>query len=178
MIAAFGCQTTVISTGFQHCARAEESKVLLLLPLAVVVCGLLPGQWSRMTFNKGTMQKFAKSRQGIGSSEIAPCQTGKGQIPCGNAIFVTQNIDVGAVVVKLQPDVVLFYGTLEVFLLLSVGEAEIPVLRRACAKRFARTTVGDILKLALLSAFFCGFLTYWLHDHLYADPVSDARRST
>jgi predicted ferric reductase len=146
--------------------RLYAAAVLLLLPVAVVVCGLLPGQWSRMTFNKGTMQKFAKSRQGIGSSEIAPCHRTEIH-PCGNAIFVTQNIDVGAVVVKLQPDVVLFYGTLEVFLLLSVGEAEIPVLRRACAKRFARTTVGDILKLALLAAFYCGFLTYWLHDHLY-----------
>jgi predicted ferric reductase len=139
--------------------------VLLILPLLVVVCGLLPSQWNKMTLNLRTLQKFAKARRGIGSSEIAPC-TGA-ELYCGDAIFVTQNFDIGAYVVKLQPDVLLFYGTIEALLLLAVAEAEIPLLRRACARRLGKTTVGDIVKLTLLAVFYCGFLTYWLHDHLY-----------
>merc|ERR1712196_712363 len=85
-----------------------------------------------------------------------------------NAWMVTHNWRLAErVVVKLYPDTVLFYGYLEIVLLVAALASEFKPVGLMLSKKCRGVSAGHVLLAIWSTAFLVLFTFYWAHDHAY-----------
>jgi len=150
--------------------RRQIWQCLAGMCLAVVV---LPVLWLFTTLLPNSFTNFTTSQIVAGMAAVDTTAERS------DAWMTTKNVKLSeAVVLKIFPDTIIFYGFLEILAVAAVCAKAFPTFGRWLAKRTPEGfSVGEVSAMCLFVIMLALWIFYWLHDHSYhagketIDPV-------
>lgn len=132
--------------------RVQAGCLLLAVPVMILVSGVLPIRLVEFLYHGDTYKKYIVTPQ-------HPERL--------TAWMVTCNLRMWGYVVKVYPDIVLFYGLLGAFLVSASLCREVSLARQVRDRLLVKGfRVGDAASLLLLGIFYGLFTYYWYHEKI------------
>jgi predicted ferric reductase len=141
---------------------AASCLALFIIPFCVLITGLLPNQYPNLQLS-GLPSYMASE---VKSSDHVWMQTLN--------IRLSSNV-----VLKLYPDVLMFYAFLEVLAVASILAATLPAFKRWLGKHgVGNFSIGECCVLLLFLVLMAFWLFYWLFEHGYVGDTRDYKWAT